>query len=60
MKVGDIITEGMGLYRLTAHVEGTRFAATSLVSGVSLTIDVTNSGYRDTRHAWRLATGARP
>ena len=52
--VGQDITEGMGLYRVIALAGGSLIEVESH-TGIRLTIDWTNSGYRDPRNAWRLA-----
>ncbi len=52
--VGGFITEGMGTYRVLAHLGGTRLRVMSRV-GICLEIDYADSGYRDPRNAWRPA-----
>lgn len=52
-RVNDVITEGMGLYRVLARAGGSRLEVLSH-AGIRLTVDWTNSGYRDPRHAWRI------
>ncbi|HKP08312.1 MAG TPA: hypothetical protein VJU58_13750 [Microbacterium sp.] len=54
-EIGDVITEGMGRYRVIEHADGPRYRVRSLASGITLCIDWNDSGYRDPRNAWRLA-----
>lgn len=54
LRVGDVITESMGAYRVDRHLGGTRYLVTSAVSNVPIEIDTADSGYREPRNAWRV------
>lgn len=51
--VGDLITEGMGMYRVLAHLGGARLSVMS-ATGIMVVVDYANSGYRHPDNAWRV------
>jgi hypothetical protein len=50
---GQFITEGMGRYRVISRMGGALLHVES-ATGVTLTINWNNSGYRDARNQWRV------
>lgn len=52
--IGDLVTEGMGLYRVLKQLEGRQLLVESHV-GIRVTIDWDDSGYRDPANAWRVS-----
>jgi hypothetical protein len=58
-KVGDLVTEGMGICVVRALLGGTRLSVESHASGVQIYIDWEDSGYRSPSNAWRaIARGS--
>lgn len=51
--ISQLITEGMGFYRVLSHAGGTLLNVRSH-TGFQLTIDYANSGYRSQSNAWRV------
>lgn len=59
-KIGDRVTEGMGIYVVRALLGGTRLSVSSQASGVWIAINWADSGYRSPNNAWRLYSRVRP
>ena len=51
--IGDLITEGMGMYRVLARLKGTQLSVMS-VTGIKIVVDYADSGYRNPSNAWRI------